>query len=119
VEEEVEPQETAASLENDSSSPAAETSSLPDGWHELRQPVPPATTSNTADTDQLENFSSEPASAAASIESESAALAAAAAGDSSSSSASADSTLSSIVDNMLAELKPKLMAELAKKLEKK
>jgi hypothetical protein len=44
-----------------------------------------------------------------------AAMAAAAASDGSSSTAE----LSNIVDNMLAELKPRLMAELAKKLEQK
>ena len=44
-----------------------------------------------------------------------AAKAAAASAD---SSASSDPNLSSIVDNMLAELKPKLMAELAEKLKK-
>jgi CheY-like chemotaxis protein len=49
-------------------------------------------------------------------------LAAAAAADSSSSSAPAadeSDTIASIVDSMLAELRPKLVAEIAKKLEKK
>jgi CheY-like chemotaxis protein len=53
---------------------------------------------------------------AAQTEPQAHARAAAASADSSSST---DTNLSSIVDSMLAELKPKLMAELAKKLEKK
>lgn len=100
----------------ESKSPAA--ASLPDDWHELRQPTAntPAPNSKAA----FQDFSSEKQPAIAEIESnpKSAAMAAAASADSSSSTPT-DSSLSSIVDNMLAELKPKLMAELAKKLEKK
>jgi len=111
----VQPSDVEA-VQNESKSPAA--ASLPNDWHELRQPTagPPAASDQAA----FEDFSSEKQPAIAEIENnpESAAMAAAASADSSSSTAP-DSSLSSIVDNMLAELKPKLMAELAKKLEKK
>jgi CheY-like chemotaxis protein len=115
----VEPGEAAA-LSHELASSTASAESLPDDWHDLRQPVASAAPSNNDGKTALERFgpAQEAPTGDGANQTEPAAMAAAASGDSSASS-SADNTLSSIVDNMLAELKPKLMAELAKKLEKK
>jgi hypothetical protein len=113
----VEPAEAAASPSNNNSSPVSATS-LPDDWHDLRQPVATSAPSNSDSKPALEDFSSEKEADKIESNLEPAAMAAAAAGDAASST-SADSALSSIVDSMLAELKPRLMAELAKKLDKK
>ncbi|HVO60505.1 MAG TPA: response regulator [Terriglobales bacterium] len=119
--------ETAAAEEVSMAATPAEVSptnspsaSLPDEWHDLRQPVAGPASASRSENVALEDFTAEKEAPAVEVESklESAAMAAAAAGDSS-SSGSTDATLSNIVDSMLAELKPKLMAELAKKLEKK
>jgi hypothetical protein len=82
------------------------------------EPVPvtekPATWADWHDIREAEAGNSASAKSTPEIE---AAMAAAASANSSSSPA--EPNLSNIVDSMLAELKPKLMAELAKKLEKK
>jgi hypothetical protein len=88
-------------------------------WHDIRESSP-ATAASTApspadrESEQLDTFKT--LDTEVELKSE-AAMAAAAAGNSSSSAAEPD--LSSVVDSMLAELKPRLMAELAKKLDKK
>jgi hypothetical protein len=112
--------EKAAASPSESTPSATPAASLPDDWHDLRQPIPSGVGSSGNGKGTLDNFRSEQESSTGEIENkvESAAMAAAASSDSSSSTSS-DSALSNIVDSMLAELKPKLMAELAKKLEKK
>lgn len=85
-------------------------------WHDIREAETQSASSATADSDleQLKAAKGLTPETEKQIES---AMAATASGDS--SSTGSDANLSSIVDSMLAELKPKLMAELAKKLEKK
>jgi CheY-like chemotaxis protein len=85
-------------------------------WHDIREAETQSASSATADSDleQLKAAKGFTPETEKQIES---AMAATASGDS--SSTGSDANLSSIVDSMLAELKPKLMAELAKKLEKK
>ena len=103
---------------SDTHTTSAAPASIPEQWHDLRQPVINPTAFSGAGDTELEQFGPDKDRSEIESKVESAAMAAAAGGETSSSS-SADSALSSIVDNMLAELKPKLMAELAKKLDKK
>lgn len=85
-------------------------------WHDIREAEAQSASGVSAhsDLEQLKAAKGLTSETEKQIES---AMAAAASGDS--SSTGSDPNLSSIVDSMLAELKPRLMAELAKKLEKK
>jgi hypothetical protein len=100
-----------------------ETAASQDGWRDLHQRASNSPNSGGTGDDRCFEDCNSGAETANTRELEnnldSAAMAAAAPGDSSASSSSSDASLSSIVDSMLAELKPKLLAELAKKLEKK
>ena len=100
---------------------AGETSAASGGdeWHNLR-PVafaPASPSSSSSETFEPVGVSS--ADFGALQNRDESALDAVPSADTSSSSLLSDDSLSSIVDSMLAELKPKLMAELAKKLERK
>jgi hypothetical protein len=96
---------------------AAATAAVSANWNEVRESMAKAASAAGELARELDQRNDEkPAEEA--VKPEAAAMAAAAAGDSSGTSP-ADPNLSTLVDSMLAELKPKLMAELAKKLEKK
>ena len=81
-------------------------------WHDIREAEAQSPRSDSESQSRNEDNSLKP-------ETESNVEAAMAAAASANSSNGSDPNLSSIVDSMLAELKPKLMAELARKLEKK
>jgi hypothetical protein len=103
---------------------AASTAAAWANWRDVRDSVlgpknlpepSPTEINSTVDLEELKNLKGLKKDEPTASPQPEAAMAAAAAAESSTTS---DPNLSSIVDNMLAELKPKLMAELAEKLKK-
>jgi hypothetical protein len=114
----------AASAAPESDHDVAKTAAAWATWQQIHETsTPPAQLSDqpaapSVETNQEVRTESE-APDAASIEKEAlAAAAAAAGGGSESSNASSDSNIASIVEGVLAELRPKLVEEIAKKLKK-
>jgi CheY-like chemotaxis protein len=88
-------------------------------WHQVHETIPEqkVATASSAEKDPEIPQGSDAASAS-SVEKEALAAAAAAAAGSDSSVSSSDTAIASIVEGVLAELRPKLVEEIAKKLKK-